>query len=365
MGSGFYADSARATLDMVLRRAPRSRAGAISHRLQYVALWSDAMYMMPPYLAFYGLVTRNNTLLQLAYDQIRLYRDGMRLTSGAATNLWGHIYLPDNRTWTDGGAWATGNGWVLAGMARTLATIEQSQASQAMVSQKNDLVSWMNEILDAAYPLLDERALLFHNYMSDRSTFFDTAGTALIAYATYRLASLAPGERQVGWTGRFDLPLARHRVESDRPVSGWIPRSRRAGVWQVQCGTRACAQASGRSRRAAVGALVHLALDGEVGDAAWSLDLGVEWRQSPGPSAKSDSFGWQFRGRGLQRRRAFAWPTPNTCPQVETRRQVGCGIARIALRNQETAVPTKVDRRDKTSRLSISGSAVCFLACRL
>ncbi|ETS59526.1 hypothetical protein PaG_06445 [Moesziomyces aphidis] len=203
MGSGFYADSARATLDMVLRRAPRSRAGAISHRLQYVALWSDAMYMMPPYLAFYGLVTRNNTLLQLAYDQIRLYRDGMRLTSGAATNLWGHIYLPDNRTWTDGGAWATGNGWVLAGMARTLATIEQSQASQAMVSQKNDLVSWMNEILDAAYPLLDERALLFHNYMSDRSTFFDTAGTALIAYATYRLASLAPGNDK--WVGQADL----------------------------------------------------------------------------------------------------------------------------------------------------------------
>lgn len=203
MGSGFYADSARATLDMVLRRAPRSRAGAISHRLQYVALWSDAMYMMPPYLAFYGLVTRNNTLLQLAYDQIRLYRDGMRLTQGAATNLWGHIYLPDNRTWTDGGAWATGNGWVLAGMARTLATIEQSQASQAMVAQKNDLVAWMNEILDAAYPLLDERALLFHNYMSDRSTFFDTAGTALIAYATYRLASLAPGNDR--WIGQADL----------------------------------------------------------------------------------------------------------------------------------------------------------------
>ncbi len=38
MGADSIADSARATLDMVLRRAPRSRAGAISHRLQYVAL---------------------------------------------------------------------------------------------------------------------------------------------------------------------------------------------------------------------------------------------------------------------------------------------------------------------------------------
>ncbi|SPO27348.1 uncharacterized protein UTRI_10465 [Ustilago trichophora] len=199
---GFYSNAARSTLNMVMRRTPKSRAGAISHRYTYVALWSDAMYMMPPFLSFYGMITRNNTLLQAAYDQIRLYRDGMRLTTGASTNLWGHIVLPDNRTWTDGGAWATGNGWVLAGMARTLATIEQSQASLDMMQQKNDIVNWMSEILDASWPLLDQRALLFHNYMNDTSTFYDTAGTALIAYATYRLASMSPSHNK--WISQAD-----------------------------------------------------------------------------------------------------------------------------------------------------------------
>ncbi|SNX85440.1 uncharacterized protein MEPE_04149 [Melanopsichium pennsylvanicum] len=202
MGAGFYSNASRRTLDMVLRRTPRSLTGAISHRYTTTALWSDAVYMMPPFLSFYGMITRNNTLLQTAYDQIRLYRDSMRLTTGTSTNLWGHILIPDNRTWTDGGAWATGNGWVLAGMARTLATIEQSQASLQMVQQKNDLITWMQEILDASWPLLDERALLFHNYMNDTSTFYDTAGTALITYATYRLASMSPANNK--WISQAD-----------------------------------------------------------------------------------------------------------------------------------------------------------------
>ncbi|TKY86236.1 hypothetical protein EX895_005061 [Sporisorium graminicola] len=206
MGQGFYSSAARSTLDMVMRRTPKARSGAISHRYTSVALWSDAIYMMPPFLSYYGLITRNNTLLQTAYDQIRLYRDAMRLTTGVSKNLWGHILLPNNSTWTDGGAWVTGNGWVLAGMARTLATIEQSQASQQMTQQKEDLVEWMQEILDAAWPLLDERALLFHNYMNDTSTFYDTAGTALIAYATYRLASMSPANNK--WVSQADAVYA-------------------------------------------------------------------------------------------------------------------------------------------------------------
>lgn len=202
MGTGFYSNSARSALNMTMQRTPKARSGAISHRMTTVELWSDAMNMMPPFLAYYGMITRNQTLLQAAYDQIRLYRDAMQLSSGASNGLWGHIYLPDTGSWQDGGAWATGNGWVLAGMARTLATIEQSQSSLQMMSQKNDLISWMNEILDAAYPLLNQQALLFNNYMNDSTTFFDTAGTALIAASTYRLASMTGNNT---WISQADL----------------------------------------------------------------------------------------------------------------------------------------------------------------
>lgn len=34
---------------------------------------ADGVYMGPPFFALYGLMTNNQTLLQLAYDQVRLY----------------------------------------------------------------------------------------------------------------------------------------------------------------------------------------------------------------------------------------------------------------------------------------------------
>ncbi|KAN0066336.1 hypothetical protein ACQY0O_000430 [Thecaphora frezii] len=203
LGRGIYANAARKALDYILTDVPRSRSGAISHRASSVSLWSDAIYMGPPFIAYYGLMTRNDSLLQLAYDQVRLYRDGLMHTEGSGAHLWGHIRFVDNGTWEDGGAWATGNGWVAAGMLRVLATIEQSPVSAEMTSQKTDLIDWITELLDAAYPLLDEDSLLFHNYMNETDTFLDAAGTALLTYATFRLASVTGNDRHVDQAERI------------------------------------------------------------------------------------------------------------------------------------------------------------------
>jgi hypothetical protein len=48
---------------------------------------SDFVYMVPPFLAMYGAIHKNTTLMDEAYDQIRLYRDALRDDSG----LWKHI----------------------------------------------------------------------------------------------------------------------------------------------------------------------------------------------------------------------------------------------------------------------------------
>lgn len=148
--------------------------------------------MGPPFLAYYGLLTANNTLLQSAYDQIRLYRDALRLPDGPGMGLWAHIR--NETSWIDAGAWATGNGWVAAGMMRVLASLAQAKSGAAnnMTNLKSDLVAWTAEILDSAYPFLDANTALFHNYINDTSTFLDASGSAAIAYATYRLASIAP-----------------------------------------------------------------------------------------------------------------------------------------------------------------------------
>ena len=60
--------------------------------------------MVPPFMAYYGVTTRNRTLLVDAYNQIRLYRS--YLCDPDADNLWKHIVLGVNAS--DLGHWSTG-----------------------------------------------------------------------------------------------------------------------------------------------------------------------------------------------------------------------------------------------------------------
>lgn len=68
---------------------------------------ADGVYMGFPFIAYYGAVKKNQTLLQVAYDQCRLYRDAL-LIDGPTGKLWAHIYDDTNSTWVDKGIWATG-----------------------------------------------------------------------------------------------------------------------------------------------------------------------------------------------------------------------------------------------------------------
>ncbi|PWN92302.1 hypothetical protein FA10DRAFT_89659 [Acaromyces ingoldii] len=145
--------------------------------------------MGPPFLALYGLMTNNQTLLQMAFDQCRLYRDALRIPSGDAQGLLRHIVNATGTEGNDPGAWLTGLGWASAGMLRVLATITQSSFNTQMADQTANLVSWVEEILDGAYKFANP---LMRNYVNDSDAFYDIAGSSLVAYSTYRLASIAP-----------------------------------------------------------------------------------------------------------------------------------------------------------------------------
>ena len=56
--------------------------------------------MGPPFLAYYGALKNDWSLLQLAFDNIRLFRDAL-LVEGPTGPLWGHIYSEDNGGWVD------------------------------------------------------------------------------------------------------------------------------------------------------------------------------------------------------------------------------------------------------------------------
>ncbi|KAF5346964.1 hypothetical protein D9758_010082 [Tetrapyrgos nigripes] len=156
-----YSQAAQDQLDYLLTSVPRSSEGAISHRVAQVQLWSDFVYMVPPFLAYYGVTTGNTTLIDEAYNQISLYRDQLR--DGDADGLWKHILLgtgtgagaPPN----DEGHWSTGNAWAASGMLRVLSTMQHSPYASSYQHQMGDLQSWVFEIQSAMFGRLLELGL--------------------------------------------------------------------------------------------------------------------------------------------------------------------------------------------------------------
>lgn len=98
--------------------------------------------MVPPSLAFAGVVLNNRTLVEAAHEQCLLYREGMRNESAG---LWAHILLGEGIE--DTNRWLTGNAWAAYGMMRVLATIVRSPWAGDMQQEVRDLQGWVTEIL--------------------------------------------------------------------------------------------------------------------------------------------------------------------------------------------------------------------------
>jgi len=142
--------------------------------------------MAPPFIAYFGALQSDGgglALLQIAYDQIRLYRDAL---FDSDVSLWRHIVLGSSE---DSGHWATGNGWAAAGIMRVLATIVRSNFASQMQSQQSDLAHWVDEILTGVWRYQQENGTLL-NYVDQSGSFADSSSTALLAATTFRYSTL-------------------------------------------------------------------------------------------------------------------------------------------------------------------------------
>jgi len=86
----------------LLYEVPRAPNGAISHREGEVQLWDDFIYMAPPFIAYYGASSLNETLVAEGANQVRWYREVLQ---DPVTKLWGHILLG---SWSEPSLWGTG-----------------------------------------------------------------------------------------------------------------------------------------------------------------------------------------------------------------------------------------------------------------
>ncbi|KAH6900997.1 hypothetical protein BKA70DRAFT_1159118, partial [Coprinopsis sp. MPI-PUGE-AT-0042] len=78
-----YAEKAKETIVWLMNQAKRHSNRAISHRRDVVELWSDYVYMAPPFLAYYGASMKHEALILEAVEQCRSYRQVLRANTTA------------------------------------------------------------------------------------------------------------------------------------------------------------------------------------------------------------------------------------------------------------------------------------------
>ena len=156
-------------LRWALRDAPRSPAGVVYHFQQGQLIWVDSMYMLPAFLARAG-----------EFDEALRQLDG----------YWAILYTPENgllaHQWSDAehrfirrDAWAVGNGWAMAGMARVIALLPENHPGRAR------LIARVKQLISAALPhQLDDGA--FRDVLDDPTTFREVNFAQMLAYTIYR-----------------------------------------------------------------------------------------------------------------------------------------------------------------------------------
>jgi rhamnogalacturonyl hydrolase YesR len=157
-------------LDYLLHRAPRTSDGIISGVKSDIQLWSDSMYMVPPFLATAGHPD----------EAVRQMEGHRRALWNQKVGLLAHIWDDGKKVWVDPGCWGVGNGWASAGMAGVIKALPPS-----MMAEKQRLVVNVQQILDSciAHQRPDG---LFHNMVDKPDTFVETNLAQMLAYTVYR-----------------------------------------------------------------------------------------------------------------------------------------------------------------------------------
>lgn len=212
-----YLKAAQRQITYLLTDVIRVNGVGISHLEDGAEAWADFVAMVPPFMAYYAVVSSDVGLIDQTVEQVRFYRDVLR---DARTGLWSHISGARNE---DRGFWSTGNGWVAMGMARTLGTIRHWGPATRRADARGwtVLAEWVKEVIDGAMAGDDDKSGLLRNYLDEKDWFGETSGTALIAASVYRMAVLEPttfGWKYVQWADKKAAAVRQH-IDSETGIA--------------------------------------------------------------------------------------------------------------------------------------------------
>ncbi|KAL4249576.1 Six-hairpin glycosidase-like superfamily protein [Abortiporus biennis] len=177
----------------------------LSHRTDGVEIWSDTLYMHPPFLAssFVYYLHHPDThadpmrLLRMCLHQVVLPADILQSQTGE----WSHIYNLESKRFKRKAFWGVGNGWVCCGIIRMFrifaAAIDEVTDDHPLVSAF--IEEGIDEWLEACYDILLKTLSacfkhmrpdgLYHDILDDTTSFVETNLSQQLSYTIYRLLS--------------------------------------------------------------------------------------------------------------------------------------------------------------------------------
>jgi len=157
-------------LDYILNKAPRNADGILYHFTNIPQIWSDIIYMLPPFLAAAGKY--DEALKQLEGARACLWNSDKKLLS--------HMWDCEKQTFVRKDCWGVGNGWSAAGITRFIRALPDS-----MQNEKKRLVGYAKDIIDGCLAHMRNDGL-YHNIVDDPHSFVETNLAQMLAYSIYR-----------------------------------------------------------------------------------------------------------------------------------------------------------------------------------
>ena len=188
--------------------APRTEKGYICHVTQGRQIWSDSMFMAPPFLAVYG-----------DYDEAVKQVDGYReCLWDSEKKLFSHIWDDQKKVFTRKDFWGGGNGWSAAGMAIIIDVLPKEKEDE-----RRKLIGWTKELLDSCISYMRPDGL-FHDVVDKLDTFVETNLSQMLAYTIYKGI-------KGGWLDDT------YRKAADKMRSAALGKIDKYGVVQGACGS--------------------------------------------------------------------------------------------------------------------------------
>ena len=178
-GDPVFKKAADKQYDYLKLTAPRNSGGILYHFTHGQQIWSDSMFMAPPFIVLMGDHEE-------AFRQIEGYRD---LLWNDKQKLFSHMWDDSKDEFRREDFWGGGNGWCAAAFAQIIESLPENKEPE-----KLKIAGYLKDLLDGCISCMRSDGL-YHDIIDNPDSFVETNLSQMLAYAIYKTVKAGYLER--------------------------------------------------------------------------------------------------------------------------------------------------------------------------